>query len=167
MQQCAILIRKYKSWLHCSVNRQCCDCIQASLLVCMQRFAFTLDTYLHSHIHMGLKFTKCDSSVATAKFMQSQFESEEKFDGKRLSVVDALLLFYLALTLSSVRHPSLLMFDSSVTSLVAPWLILTLFCQLVASSSFLFFASSSWEIMEVSSASSVACAHRAHKWEES
>lgn len=50
-------------------------------------------------------------------------------------------------------------------------LILTLFCHWFASSSFFFLASSSWEIVEVSSASSVACMHarththaRRHTW---
>lgn len=39
-------------------------------------------------------------------------------------------------------------------------LILTLFCHFSASSSFFFLASSSWEILEVSAANSVACTHR-------
>lgn len=46
-------------------------------------------------------------------------------------------------------------------------LILTLFCHLFASSSFFFLASSSWEILDVSSASSVACAHAHTEWKES
>lgn len=68
--------------------------------------------------------------------------------------------FTRGLTLNSVRHPSLLMFDSSFICLMVLSLILTLFCHLFASSSFFFLASSSWEILEVSSASSVAYTHR-------
>ena len=69
-------------------------------------------------------------------------------------------LFHQSRILSSVRHGSLLMFDSPFISLMLSLsLILTLFCHLCASSSFFFLASSSWEILEVSSASSVAYTH--------
>lgn len=72
-------------------------------------------------------------------------------------MVDASRLFYL---LSSVRLRSLLMFGSLFISLMlSRLLILTLFCHLCASSSLFFLASSSWEILEVSSASSVAYTH--------
>ena len=71
-----------------------------------------------------------------------------------------MVLLYPGLTLGSVRRPYLLMFDSSFISLMVLSLILTLFCHLFASSSFFFLASSSWEILEVSSASSVAYTHR-------
>lgn len=85
----------------------------------------------------------------------SQFENLVIY----VSVVDTLLLIYPGPTLSSVRHPSLLMFDSSFIGLTVLSLILTLFCHLFASSSFFFLASSSWEILQVSSASSVAYTH--------
>lgn len=123
---------------------------------------------LHLVVYFGFKwltFARCDNAVKPLRFKHSQFESPEIY----LSEVDALLLFffYPDLTLSSVRHRSLLMFDSSFISLMLPLsLILTLFCHFFASSSFFFLASSSWEILEVSSASSVACTHthtRAHK----
>lgn len=70
------------------------------------------------------------------------------------------LLFHQSRILSSVRHGSLLMFDSPFIALMLSLsLILTLFCHLCASSSFFFLASSSWEILEVRSASSVAYTH--------
>lgn len=132
----------------------------------MPRFAYTLRTFwvkvactfnglFLSHGFWGLSFAACDNAVTPIKCKQSQPENLVIY----LSVVDALLLFYLGLTLSSVRHCSLLMFDSSFISLMVLSWILTLFCHLFASSSFFFLASSSWEILEVSSASSVACTH--------
>lgn len=69
--------------------------------------------------------------------------------------------FTWSLSLYSVGLGSLLMFELLFIKLMLSLsLILTLFCHFFASSSFFFLASSSWEILEVSSANSVACMHK-------
>lgn len=111
----------------------------------------------------GLSFASCDNALDTQK---NNFKPKISWFTRCSASFHYLFHLERHIAVSHLAHA--LPFDSLFPPLVLSLpLILTLFCHLFASSSFFFLASSSWEILEVSSASSVACAHVHTEWEES